>query len=240
MSGYGGPRGRTPGPTRAFTLVEILVVLAILTVLAAITWPVIERSKERARISSCQSNLRQIGTAALMYAQDYDERLGPSIHGEYSDPGVAAWADDLLPYTASYALFECPSEPAKIGANDRGILWRQGMTNRPDGRKYSYGLNDFPLITPYTTRGPAGRKLGAIEDICGTILAAEGDGATPAVLAAGSYALADLEGQLPGTRHTFGGQAAVNAVFCDGHVKWLRVEQTVTGRVNMWTTGIAN
>jgi prepilin-type N-terminal cleavage/methylation domain-containing protein len=57
---------------RAFTLVEVLVVIVIILALAALIFPVFARAKENARRGVCQSNLRQIGIAVLLYRQDYD------------------------------------------------------------------------------------------------------------------------------------------------------------------------
>jgi prepilin-type N-terminal cleavage/methylation domain-containing protein/prepilin-type processing-associated H-X9-DG protein len=57
---------------RGFTLVELLVVIAVVAVLAAMLLPVLSRARESARRAACQSNLRQIGTAFRLYASDYD------------------------------------------------------------------------------------------------------------------------------------------------------------------------
>ena len=51
------------------------MVIAIIAILAAILFPVFARAREKARMASCQSNLKQIGLSMLMYAQDYDEVL---------------------------------------------------------------------------------------------------------------------------------------------------------------------
>src|SRR5690349_3905542 len=69
---------------RGFTLIELLVVIAIIAILAAILFPVFAQAREKARQSSCLSNMKQIGSALLMYVQDYDEVWPPSYY--YRDP----------------------------------------------------------------------------------------------------------------------------------------------------------
>ena len=63
---------------RGFTLIELLVVIAIIAILAAILFPVFARAREKARQSSCLSNVKQLALGTMMYCQDYDERLPAS------------------------------------------------------------------------------------------------------------------------------------------------------------------
>lgn len=88
-----------------FTLIELLVVIAIIAILAAILFPVFAKAREAARSSSCLSNLKQLGTAAQMYVQDYDGRFMPS--GQ--NPGITP-RDRLHPYIKNLNVWVCPSE----------------------------------------------------------------------------------------------------------------------------------
>ena len=75
---------------RAFTLIELLVVIAIIAILAAILFPVFAQAREKARSTACISNQKQIGTALVMYRQDYDQ---VNSRYRYCDP---AYANDPL------------------------------------------------------------------------------------------------------------------------------------------------
>ncbi len=89
---------------RGFTLIELLVVIAIIAILAAILFPVFAKAREKARQSSCSSNLKQIGLASLQYAQDYDE-----TYPAYNLPITGSWRNMVTPYAKNTQIFECPS-----------------------------------------------------------------------------------------------------------------------------------
>ncbi|MFH1910322.1 MAG: prepilin-type N-terminal cleavage/methylation domain-containing protein, partial [bacterium] len=76
---------------RGFTLIELLVVIAIIAILAAILFPVFAKAREKARQTSCLSNLKQIDLAVLQYAQDYDEMMPRSCG--YTTPALVLASD---------------------------------------------------------------------------------------------------------------------------------------------------
>src|SRR5438093_13107743 len=82
---------------RAFTLIELLVVIAIIAILAAILFPVFAQAREKARTATCSSNLKQIGIAVVMYAQDYDETYPPANYGPMASAGQH-WYGLVDPY----------------------------------------------------------------------------------------------------------------------------------------------
>mgnify|MGYP001548207113 CR=1 FL=1 len=84
---------------RAFTLIEMLVVVAIIAVLAAILFPVFARARENARRASCQSNLKQIALGIFMYAQDYDERMPLLVPGGGTAPAIRQAGPILCSHT---------------------------------------------------------------------------------------------------------------------------------------------
>ena len=77
---------------RAFTLVELLVVMAIIALLAALLLPVLGRAKESARATVCLSNLHQIGIALQIYVQENNNKL-PVMHDVSPDPAVSRSGD---------------------------------------------------------------------------------------------------------------------------------------------------
>ncbi|NSW55602.1 MAG: DUF1559 domain-containing protein [Armatimonadetes bacterium] len=94
---------------RGFTLIELLVVIAIIAILAAILFPVFARAREAARRTSCVSNLRQLGLAAHMYAQDFDEMMPCDYHACNSSTTHSRLVAQILPYIKNRQIMYCPS-----------------------------------------------------------------------------------------------------------------------------------
>jgi prepilin-type N-terminal cleavage/methylation domain-containing protein/prepilin-type processing-associated H-X9-DG protein len=112
---------------RAFTLIELLVVIAIIAILAAILFPVFAQAREAARKTTCISNLKQTGSALMMYVQDYDETLcavtwsdscranAATAPSDAAYDGLPGWPIALQPYAKNYGMYSCPSDPHRGG-----------------------------------------------------------------------------------------------------------------------------
>lgn len=105
-----------------FTLIELLIVIAIIAILAAILFPVFARAREKARQTSCQSNLKQVGSGLSMYVMDYDSLYPAS-------PFWTTWEWQINTYVRSEQIFRCPSSPQD--------------TRSLENRGYFNGLNVF-------------------------------------------------------------------------------------------------
>ncbi len=107
--------------TSAFTLIELLVVIAIIAILAAILFPVFAQAREKARQTSCLSNVKQMGLGLLQYTQDYDELLPLATNESNPDnPAIAptrlydvTWIRATEPYIKNTQIFVCPSTRAR-------------------------------------------------------------------------------------------------------------------------------
>jgi prepilin-type processing-associated H-X9-DG protein/prepilin-type N-terminal cleavage/methylation domain-containing protein len=121
---------------RALTLIELLVVIATIAILSAILFPGFAQAREKARQTTCLSNLKQLGLAHLMYAQDYDETLLAA------QVEVLRWPQLLAPYVKSRGFVLCPS--ASYAAALSGTLTYAEVIKDPVGptgfNDYYYGL----------------------------------------------------------------------------------------------------
>lgn len=149
-------RPRTAGfSPAAFTLIELLVVIAIIAVLAAILFPVFARARGKARQIACLSNLRQMGTAMEMYADDHDEMYALSTlgcgTGMWTNPDRHVglmWYDAIFPYVNSKKLYVCPEIADKPPGYAMNLwLWRRA---RPDVPLPSKTLLACDVLGPAT------------------------------------------------------------------------------------------
>ncbi len=161
-----------------FTLIELLVVIAIIAILAAILFPVFAKAREKARQTSCLSNMKQLALATIMYTSDYDEVL-PIVPGRNTDVWVnigdppcdnreakSAWMVPSLvqPYVRNAGIFICPS-------------WSTTKTCRANFPQptceWSYS---WATGTAYHTNSYAGTGVGSIEcDHCTRLCSSAGN-----------------------------------------------------------------
>jgi prepilin-type N-terminal cleavage/methylation domain-containing protein/prepilin-type processing-associated H-X9-DG protein len=215
-------QGGVPTVHRGFTLIELLVVIAIITILAAIMFPAFAQAREKARMASCMSNLRQLGTASIMYSQDYDEMVLPHCMRDFSDPTgpvYSYWFEMVSPYVRNSQVLVCPSHQGAVGGHSfvgsYGYLC-DGFTLDPANVNYS-GL-------PFGGIYPMAQLYRPAE----LVMLGESEKATCRVCP--EYHSHTFPPVWPVQKRHQGGS---NYLFFDGHAKWARYEQTLIPR-NMW------
>jgi prepilin-type N-terminal cleavage/methylation domain-containing protein/prepilin-type processing-associated H-X9-DG protein len=98
---------------KGFTLIELLVVIAIIAILAAILFPVFAKAREKARQTSCASNLKQLGLGVYQYVQDYDEKYPSGLTGNSADgtaQDTSGWAAQIYGDVKSTGVYKCPDD----------------------------------------------------------------------------------------------------------------------------------
>jgi prepilin-type processing-associated H-X9-DG protein/prepilin-type N-terminal cleavage/methylation domain-containing protein len=208
--------------TFSFTLVELLVTIAIIAILASMLLPALKNARNLARRMECAGNLKQVGTATLMYASDYKGLL-PAYGKVFETPicSKAYWFAYLSYYylnnhkyqtlTSDGKAFVCPmdSAPGFYG-----------------GVKNSYGINSF--ILPNTLHWDGnGVRLASIKNPSQIIMEAEAGADSR------KWVTSSIAGSYPiKYRHENG----ANIVFIDGHVNWEKyaINEPTHGAVPPW------
>ena len=132
----------------AFTLIELLVVIAIIAILAAILFPVFAQAREKARQTSCLSNLKQVGLALIQYTQDYDETWALATQSRPDYPTYWSSSTVVGAYIHSPQVYKCPSDTIDETVFGR---WISGLTGERQPRAISYLPN---CISPNGEGGP--------------------------------------------------------------------------------------
>jgi len=205
---------------RPFTLIELLVVVGIIGLLFAILMPALRRARETAHASKCLSNLRNISTGFMSYADDYEEAFPVGNAGN-------GWADRLIPYLRGPKVFYCAKDSENshrdwaanmdrisYGYNILGLGFEHA-TGKPDPL-----ANDGTLVTTFSATAPA------LRDATNTLVATDAGKASEDER---GYYLAAPAGTLwpgdflPAGRHS----DRLNALFADGHAdRFVAVETT--------------
>jgi prepilin-type N-terminal cleavage/methylation domain-containing protein/prepilin-type processing-associated H-X9-DG protein len=214
---------------KAFTLVELLVVITILALLASLLLPALSKAKEKARRAKCQSNLRQIGLAMIMYVHDHE--YYPQSYtglGQSSAAGFL-WDKPLEPYAQgnwTNTLFKCPSY--------LGPTYGYGTVRNPSGVGFllagSYAYNGFGTSVQTNRLGLGGTCMFPQPPNSRR----ESEIAVPAdMIAIGDTmnhreddfgVVAKSDPMPPTLSRPYPSHASgMNTVFCDGHVEFNRV-----------------
>ena len=195
-----------------FTLIELLVVIAIIAILAGMLLPALGKARERGKSIACMNQMKQISTAHLLYAADWDEWIYP--RAETSDPNESlTWYVRLNKYLKNENLFNCPSNVDSAYDNDHLSYGFNMLGNGDTGANYT-GLGEYWGSANYPQT-----KLPQVKHPTNMIYAADSDGDG---IADSDIAKTSVQAGLAiGSRHSDG----ANVAWVDGHASWHKFEE---------------
>ena len=201
---------------RGFTLIELLVVIAIIAILAAILFPVFAQARAKARQTTCLSNMKQVGTGLMMYAQDYDESLPVQtnqVQKFWLDASPANWDRAIYPYVKNRQVYICPST---------GKETFPGYQPSPDGET-SYMGNAVVM----------GRALAVVPNPADIIFVREHALTVGTSVLRPAYATAGKYSEVNHPSYDVLHNNGANKLFCDGHAKWGRKDGLRSGEFGL-------
>jgi prepilin-type N-terminal cleavage/methylation domain-containing protein/prepilin-type processing-associated H-X9-DG protein len=209
---------------QGFTLLELLVVVAIIGVLAALVSPAVVGALEFANTVECANNLKNVGLGVRFYADAHDGRFPPSSCPSVGEARESWWLNALQPYAGTTLLYRCPSDPAP---GEDFLDW----DNLPDDdwlryRWSSYCTNGrMDKAACYVTQV---RHASQTVHICEAHPSVRGsDHVHPELW----LSTQDVRNVVDHERH----DGKSNYLFVDGHVETLRLDETwLPGEVNLW------
>lgn len=216
---------------KGFTLLELLLVVAVIAILAALLLPALGRAKAKAQRPACMNNLRQINVGVRMYADDSSDAFPPP---KYNFPPDAF--TDYTKIMKSYLgmtdasserarLFACPADTFYYDYNDR-VSQSLHLQSRYYDSSYAFNGGNFPMGELPRWPGIAGRKLSSIKEPDKTVLVAE------------FAALAPYSWHQPAGASGHYNNAQDMVGFVDGHVSFIKMywdaTKLITDHLEAW------